>query len=341
MKSGQMNGFSVFAILISLLFSNGCKLFDDKGVEPPVIFPKPIIGPIDFAPAWSPNGDKIIYFHHSVNYSDTTNPSGFYLINPDGSKNQLFLKQEIGFIGDPDWSPDGKWIVFCANQQILKIRANGEDLTQLTSEGRNFFPDWSLDGRKIAYDCTTDPPGRGIWIMDADGGNKHRLGLGRTPNWSPNGKKLTYEGGPGPTEAESQIWTVDTSGVNQKQLTFFAVSNRNPVWSPDGSKIVFVSFTRESSIWLIDSSGNDLHKLTESSFNPCDWSPDGKQIVYTSAPEGHWIYDTLPDGHIVFDRFSYKAGSGRLWTIDIDGSNKKQLTKTAQCEKFSPNKTQD
>lgn len=312
-------------ILCFIIVIGGCELFKSDGVEPiPIEFP---LGSIDKDPAWSPDGTTIIYYH-AANYSDVTDTSGFYLINPDGTNKRLFLECVPGFvISAPDWSPDGEMIVFHANAQIYKIRANGNDLTQLSFEGGNFFPDWSPDGSKIAYDCTTECPGRGIWIMNDDGtNNKHIIG-GRAPDWSPDGEKLVYMGGPGPTNAESQIWVADTNGTNEKQLTFFGVTNRYPAWSPDGSKIAFPSFSEhESGIWVIESNGNNLHRLTNKvSMDPCCWSPDGEYIVYTSAPKGYRIYDTLPGG-VVVDSLVYEPDAGRLWIMKSNGTDKRQLT---------------
>jgi len=294
----------------------GCDLFKpDKG-EPPGYWPWPL-GPIDHEPAWSPDGSTIIYYH-AADYRDTTDTSGFYFINPNGTNKRLFL---VGAVGSPDWSPDGQWIVFERGAQIYKIKVNGDNLTQLTFNGQNFFPDWSPDGKKIAYDSDIRVTNYSIWIMNKNGSNKHDIGIvySRMPDWSPNGIKFVYAGGPGPTGAESQIWVTDTSGLVKKQLTYFGVTNRYPTWSPDGSKIAFTSCSEnESGIWVTDSSGNNLHRLTDDvCIEPCCWSPDGKYIVYTKGLEGSVM---------IGDSAVYEPGDGRLWIMNADGTGKRQLT---------------
>lgn len=65
-------------------------------------------------------------------------------------------------------------------------------LSQLTTEGRNFFPVWSPNGEWIAYDRSlpdTNSPA-GIWVMKSDGMMKRALFGGAFPAWHPNGYNL-------------------------------------------------------------------------------------------------------------------------------------------------------
>ena len=87
---------------------------------------------------------------------------------------------------------------------------------------------------------------------------------------------------------------MEADGTNQKRLTHNTVSDRQPTWSPDGSKIVFFSVLEEDFIMsVMDSDGTDRKNLTEEVldgltqliFNPA-WSPDGRTIAYYSAMQG-------------------------------------------------------
>ncbi len=318
---------SIFTILV--LTGCGWNPFGPgDGSEPPRFDPWPI-GPVDYDPAWSPDG-SIITYYHAANYSDsTTDTCGLYFINPDGTNRRLFLNATVE---GPDWSPDGEWIVFSHYTGVIyKIKVNGDSLTQLTFNRRTFYPDWSPDGKKIAYDqsISTVTHPYGTWMMNADGSDDHLvMRNGGYPDWSPDGTKFVYAGGPGPTNAESQIWVADTNGTNATQLTFEGHCNRYPVFSPDGSNIAFASRSEhESGIWVIDSNGNNLQQLAKDvCIEPCCWSPDGKYIIYTTSPEGYWVYDTLPGGCVVTDSVVYKPGTGRLWVMNADGTDKYQLT---------------
>lgn len=81
-----------------------------------------------------------------------------------------------------------------------------------------------------------------------------------------------------------------------------------PVWSPDGSKIAFMSFNRNDlsrSIYVMDSDGSQLQKITDVSLydHPLAWSPDGTQLAFSIISEGIQVA-----------------------VIDVDSGNLRQLT---------------
>ncbi|MCJ2533833.1 MAG: hypothetical protein LN364_01210, partial [Candidatus Thermoplasmatota archaeon] len=60
---------------------------------------------------------------------------------------------------------------------------------------------------------------------------------------------------------DSEIFVMDNDGTNIEQLTFNDVDDRDPCWSPDGTKIAFRSGS-PSEIWVIDADGSNLRQLT-------------------------------------------------------------------------------
>jgi Tol biopolymer transport system component len=132
------------------------------------------------SPTW--HGSRIVY---SSNRVSNFNAELFQV----PAKRLTFTKGSDGVLGDdgmPDFSPDGRRIVFTSNRdqqgEIYVMNANGTGQKRLTRRpGDDWAPDFSPDGTKIAFHQL---PGS-IWTMNADGTGLRRLTLGTDPDWRP------------------------------------------------------------------------------------------------------------------------------------------------------------
>ena len=88
-------------------------------------------------------------------------------------------------------------------------------------------------------------------------------------------------------DGNPEIYVMDAHGRNQENLTNHPVYDRDPDWSPDGTKIAFVSGRdgAGSQIHVMDADGKNAIRLTDDpgGKRDPDWSPDGSQIAFTST----------------------------------------------------------
>jgi Tol biopolymer transport system component len=194
------------------------------------------------------------------------------------------------------------------NTDVYSVLPSGEALHRLTDDpGFDACPAYSSDGKWIAW-CG---PG-GIWVMKRNGTEKRQLTtFGAFPDISPDGSKVTFSGPPsGSTNAD--VWVVDIDGGGLTRLTTTAGFDRFSAWSPDRSKIVFVSSrTGIAQIWVMNANGDGQTQLTFDSLpkdQVPDWSPDGSEIAF--------VTQTHPTG-------------GDIWIMNADGTEAHAITSGA------------
>lgn len=245
---------------------------------------------------------------------------------------------------------DEPWILYqwFANDEnaLFLVRTDGRDgheiLTDVTQTIAH--PDWSRDGKQIAFDLYLDDDAVEIWTANADGTDPKRL-LGcegppcrwtDRPAWSPDGTRLAYvrydqAAGDGPETGRASIEVFDrTTGRRRIVARPPAISKEysesiSPRWSPDGEQIVFM-VTHEpvpptgpllgSSIAVVKADGSEANApriLTDRAMFGAypDWSPDGKRIVFTTYDLGY---------------FQETPGASNLYTIRPNGTGLTQIT---------------
>jgi Tol biopolymer transport system component len=241
---------------------------------------------------WSADRSKIVFDGGPAN--DT------YVINADGTgERQLTNTVPDQLRGRwnnqeqfPTISPDGSRIAFeadqaplseDANSEIYVVNPDGTGFTNLTnSPGGDFRPVWSPDGSKIAYVGSFR-----LWIMNADGSGQVQISgdgfVERTaPTWSPDGRMLAFLVLVGDifnhTGYELHVVSVDGSGERS-----IATGNilSDPIWSPDGSRIVYGE--EFQFVVVINPDGSNRRQLTGGDLRRTQpvWSPDGARLAYT------------------------------------------------------------
>ena len=235
-------------------------------INPPNIYPRFF--------SFSPDGSQIAFMGHAYGCAPVAcqfdESLSIYTMNVDGTGLKLIYRPDasIDFMTFPEWSPDGNRIMFVVYpEKDEKGRTPNSDiwvLTQtapgvwtpspfITRRGDEKWPDWSPDGKYVAYEYHPDKNGyddKGesqravIGISPADGSGPHR-GIGKGfpishPTFSPDGKRIAYVDYPSPWASDgSSVGIMRIDGTGERTL---AGSLKYP-WaldfSPDGTEVAF------------------------------------------------------------------------------------------------------
>jgi Tol biopolymer transport system component len=225
--------------------------------------------------------------------------------------------------------------------EIWIMDADGSNKDALTDNDDNDErPAISSDAQKVAFQAYRAGDGAvdswEIYKMNADGSGQTALtdddDIDFEPAWSPDGTKVIFlrsaAEDPGPQVTGADLWTVNSNGTGETNLTNTAVSYECCAeYSPDGTKIAFTNSGNtdangmtpddENEIWVMDANGSNQVQLTDpgdpdstQDLQPT-WSPDGSKIAWLKV-----------------------GASQQIWTMDANGSNQAALTTTGNY--YSP-----
>jgi Tol biopolymer transport system component len=189
-------------------------------------------GYVESEPTWSPDGEHIAFI------SFITEPSGFskyvlYIVNADGSDQHPVAESRV-YLTSPDWSPKG---------DLIAVVAAGDGSASGNTEIHTVRPDGT--GEVPVTDAVPDAPP--AYIVD--------------PSWSPDASRLAFGRADYVPDSpccryETDVATIGANGNGLTNLTpnTFDREDEEPAWSPDGTKIVYVS---NGQIRVMNSDGSD------------------------------------------------------------------------------------
>jgi TolB protein len=301
----------------------------------------------------APNGS--IVFRR---YLDADHTSGaIFTVAADGSGERQITRPPAGTVDDqPEWSPDGTSVTFtrCPADALCHVFTVAPDasglqpLGPLCPDGANetVCPDdvdasFSPDSQTLALVQSTgkirkDAYEEGwiehssIALVARDGSHRRVIyhdapysGDTGYPVFSPDGKRLVFERTGSPFTRNSGLHAVFVIGVDGKHLRRLTPWNEsagdNPDWSPDGRWIVFHSHVDQDGatpqMFLIHPDGSGRRQITHFPkgvmLGSSSFSPDGRSIVLGEGTTG---------------------GSLHVYTMGIDGSHLRRVTRSAHWD---------
>ncbi len=313
--------------------------------------------PQSLEPQWIPAGSRIVF--KKPYDSEDRWPDDLYSITSDGSS----LRKVAD---DARWlniSPDGSSIAYSTTREHQKLpyyietsKPDGSGRRPITEQALKDYipveeallndvsPSWSPDGERIAFariSHSSREEGRGIYIMNADGTNQHRIfrfeGRGLHATYAVSSKQpQIFRSGETPSDdrLHDYVW--------------------GPVWSPDGGKLAFVLWEYEAGggesvnpyalyesvnpyvLYVINADGSGLVRAFEATqdkpITPVDrsideipgppiWSPDGRKLAFTPFYyEASFAEEEITVLHGVVVNTINADGSGLQAAAEFDGS---------------------
>jgi serine/threonine protein kinase len=176
------------------------------------------------------------------------------------------------------------FVRWAGDVDIYRLRLGGSPTPLIQSTFTETHPQYSPDGRRIAFESDRAGDTEEIWLADADGSNPTRLtrGPGRyqgSPGWSPDGRSIVFD-----SQAENghvDVWTIGVDGSGLRQVTHEPADDTAPIWSRDGRFIYFTSNrTGRLEIWRAAAGGGAEVQLTREGGTLPFESIDGRTLYY-------------------------------------------------------------
>ncbi len=216
----------------------------------------------------------------------------------------------------------------------------------------NVFPNWSPDGRAIAY--TSYRTGvQDILISNIYAGTLEAPTKGGTANWlpvfSPDGTRIVFNS---TRDGNSELYLMNRDGSDVRRLTNNPGIDTTPTWSPTGTQIAFTSDrTGAQQVYVMSADGSGVRRVTSESYaDRATWSPPPYNEIAFSARTGPGFDIKIlnigtgetrqitfgegtnespawaPNGrHLAF--MSTRQGRSQIFTVDRDGRNLRQITR--------------
>ena len=304
------------------------------------------------AVAWSPDSKTVVYSMAGSLWRQEVGSSKAEELT-DGTEGGV-----AGYDYQPDWSSDGRWIVFARYAhdavELWSLDLRDRRVRQMTSGGAvNVEPRFSPDGKRLAFVSASYKGHFHVFIAGfADGAlsevrqlTPERVSqLPRyyysqadheiSPVWSRDGSEILFVSNRGHIHGTGGFWRMKAEpGAEAREIHYEETNwKARPDFSPDGKRMVYASYLGQQwhQLWLMPAQGGDAFPISYGDYDNTNprWSPDGSKIAFISNRGGNtslWI-ETVPGGaqtEIVAREREYLRSMGKIALKVVDSSGKR------------------
>jgi Tol biopolymer transport system component len=268
--------------------------------------------PGGFGDPWSPDGSQLLYESRRTGFADVW----VIPVNGDSARQ---LTRDVRNDYNPRWSPDGRWVAFLSDRgrqtDIWVVPAVGGSPQRVTDNDQvEGDVQWLPGTSEIGF--SAEAVHAGLWTHSLADGSEHRLTPDSiqtgaddgTHDLSPDGKSVVFQNLRG--GGVSDLDLVPVSGGSMRTVVANGAWNRNPEWSPDGSKVLYISDKSGTlDAWVVSAAGGEPTDVTAwpTDEHVATWSKDGASIYVVSSRDAKPFAD--------------------LWEVPVSGGEPRRVTR--------------
>ena len=270
-------------------------------------------------PQISPDGNWVVYQRGGMDIMNDQRQSRLWMIKTDGTNHQKLTNNDVNE-SNPVWSPDGQKMAFSSS----------------TEQGSEIFVYWIKTGKVARLSQLENSPSRvswspdGKWLAFSMKVPSKELSLVSPPkkpkgaNWADPPKITTRfkhesDGSGYISPGFNHLFVIPAEGGTPRQITKGDLNHRGtPQWSSDGGHLLISSNLKKD--WEYDFRNTEIYKISvESGEVKTLTNRNGPDRDFAISPDGQQI------AYVGFDDKMQTYQVSRLYVMDIDGSNKKEV----------------